>query len=149
MGFVSNINECFSPFFSRFLLSSVLSSSPISFRCGRGNCKERCDKHAQSDLQEYGVGIVLYFKYLKMMTILFTLYSLFCIPALALYGEAIKDKTAPTTIFNFVKTLSKSSVGNLGEVLLISSQVRVGEEVSTAEIGRLVGILFICLRGNR
>ena len=85
------------------------------------------------------MGIVLYFKYLKMMTILFTLYSLFCIPALALYGEAIKDKTAPTTIFNFVKTLSKSSVGNLGEVLLISSQVRVGEEVSTAEIGRLGG----------
>ena len=80
-------------------------------------CKNRkcCIEAQKSDFEEYGVGISLYFKYLKTMTIFFFLLTLLNIPALVVYTTAGVEAEASIHIFNFLSVLSTVSVGNLRE----------------------------------
>lgn len=86
----------------------TLRKRPIcASKTGSHNCCSRAQR--KSDFQEYGVGTVLYFQFLKYMGCMFVLFFILAIPAMLFffYGTELADVT-------FTKVVTAASLGNLG-----------------------------------
>lgn len=69
-------------------------------------------KLMKSDLDSLGIGVVLYFKMLKTIGVVFLILSILSIPALMFY---IGGNGSSTSIPHLPKVLSLTTMGNLGE----------------------------------
>lgn len=86
-----------------------------------GPCSKR--KRVRSDLEPFGPGVTLYFKFLKWAVAVFTVLSVINVPAIVLFysGEGgyvqgvTPGSSAGTDQSSFVYALSLFSLGNLGE----------------------------------
>ena len=77
-----------------------------------------CARRSRSDLDQYGSGVVLYFKLLKWGFWLFFVLSLLYVPALVLFysGDAQNGSgTSGGGAYSVVTALSQFTLGNLGE----------------------------------
>jgi hypothetical protein len=93
-------------------------------------------------LSQYGLGIALYFKYLKVITWLFLLLVVISAPALAVYivggGTSVAELTALARQ-DLPSVLGVTSIGHLSEASSVCDQALENTEVSlscaTGEIG--------------
>lgn len=76
-------------------------------KTGFHDCCSR--KRRTSDLEEFGVGTVLYFQMIKFMGMIFTLMLIMSLPAMLFYasGTELEDSS-------FAKVVTLVSLGNLG-----------------------------------
>ena len=92
-------------------------------------------------LNKYGIGMVLYFKYLKVMGWLFFLALIFALPSISVYifgGKSnitdvkVAAKESPTALLGMV------SIGHLGEGESICTQIKYGETLDlSCEYGEI------------
>ena len=85
-----------------------LKSMPVcGTKTGAHNCFSR--QARESDLSEYGVGIVVYFQFLKYMACVFLILGILSVPTMifSFYG------TKPDG--SFTSIASSISIGNLGQ----------------------------------
>jgi hypothetical protein len=79
--------------------------------CGTKMGFHDCGSRARrtSDLEEFGVGTVLYFQFIKYMGFLFSLMAILSLPTMFFffYGTELEDET-------FAKIVTAASLGNLG-----------------------------------
>jgi hypothetical protein len=68
-------------------------------------------KYRETELKQFGVGISLYFKFIKFMIAMFTIISILSIPAFTFYLWA-NDLSA--TDINLKNGLATTTIGNLG-----------------------------------
>ena len=63
----------------------------------------------RSDLKEYGVGIVIYFQFVKYMSCLYFCLGLLSVPAMALFWASGESKVADLN-----ELITATSLGNIG-----------------------------------
>ena len=68
-------------------------------------------KDDKGELEAYGVGISLYFKYLKYLTVVYFVLTVLAVPALVIYSLGGKLSDVETSI----QYLPETTLGNLGE----------------------------------
>ena len=91
---------------------------PTSFCSRRITCKcASCHAGKPSVLEPYGIGLVLYFKMLKFLTIIFLLMSFALMPSIFFYWSGssipIQDKKALIEV-SFFNALFFTTIGSLG-----------------------------------
>jgi hypothetical protein len=107
---------------------NVCGAKVNSHNCGCCCIKGSKNEKQASDFDQYGVGIVLYFKYLKFMSVLLFILSLLQVPSLLIYSVA-GGATANVEGKGSVKALVQTTVGNLGmgETLCAEGKIGAGE----------------------
>ncbi|CDW83214.1 UNKNOWN [Stylonychia lemnae] len=85
-----------------------------------------CTKNSRkSDFSRYGIGIVLYFQFLKHMTIVFCLMALLSIPA---YIFFFSGNSADTSNYSNLKyILAAFSLGNIGQSQIACNSAQVSD----------------------
>lgn len=80
-----------------------------------------CKMFRKTDLAPYGVGIVLYFQFLKHLILCFFLMSLFSVPAYIFYfsGNATGQKLDVSNVKNLMTAFSLGNIGQCKATLLI------------------------------
>lgn len=71
------------------------------------------DSSARSELEKYGVGVVLYFKFVKTLVLYFFIFSLLSIPALLFSITAYQNFNSDQS-FSINRCLLASTIGSLG-----------------------------------
>lgn len=85
-------------------------------RTGAHTCVCQSARGERSDFVRYGSGVVLYFKFVKLFTVLFCLLSLLSLPALWLFGSAGEYVRLQGGVGSSgVQPLAWTTLGNLGE----------------------------------
>lgn len=74
-------------------------------------CCDRC--RTPSELEDLGIGMVVYFKFLKSLILCFLLIALFNIPLILTYMSSNSDHKA----INYLDILFKTTIGNIGSSL--------------------------------
>lgn len=110
---------------------NVCGAKVNSHNCGCCCIKGSKEEKQASDFDQYGVGIVLYFKYLKFMSVLLFILSLLQVPSLMIYGVA-GGAMANVEGKGSVKALVQTTVGNLGmgETLCAEGKIGAGETLT-------------------
>ena len=83
-------------------------------------------RRQRSELDRYGVGVVLYFRFLKFGTCWFTLLSLLYVPALTIFfagGTNNEAALARPSAASLTASLASFSIGNLGEAPVVCGSV--------------------------
>lgn len=81
--------------------------------CGTETGSACCSKQSrQTDLAQYGVGIALYFQFLKHIVWMFFIVSLMSVPAYVFFYSGNSSKLEATNIKN---VLTAFSLGNIGQ----------------------------------
>lgn len=88
--------------------------------CGCGKCKK-------SKLTELGIGMIVYFKFLKALVVSFLVISLFNIPLLVTYNKNHKEKK----VNDYMDALYKTTIGNIGSSLYSCIKINVSELSNT------------------
>ena len=118
---------------TRYERWSVCGTNVKSHTCcpAKHKDKEKEKVLQASDFDQYGVGIVLYFKYLKFMTILLFVLSVLQVPSLLIYGVA-GGAAGSVEGKGGVKALVKTTMGNLGmgEELCVEGTMAPGETIT-------------------
>ena len=118
---------------TRYERWSVCGTNVKSHTCcpAKHRDKEKEKELQASDFDQYGVGIVLYFKYLKFMTILLFVLSVLQVPSLLIYGVA-GGAAGSVEGKGGVKALVKTTMGNLGmgEELCVEGTMAPGETIT-------------------
>ncbi|OQR84185.1 hypothetical protein ACHHYP_13738 [Achlya hypogyna] len=96
-------------------------------------------------LSKYGLGISLYFKFLKVMAWVFVVMLVLAVPAMAIFiicGSGNPDAVKLKIQKNPLAILGMTSMGNLGQQTTACAQGRIGDlltlECDYGEIGSLV-----------
>ena len=84
--------------------------------CGCANCKK-------SRLTELGIGMIIYFKFLKALVWSFFVICLFNIPLLVTYYQNNKQKK----VNSYMDALFKTTIGNIGSTMYNCDKVSIGE----------------------
>ena len=97
--------------------------------CYRGfkKCCGTCMRQKPSVLEPYGIGLVLYFKFLKLMTVIFLLMSLALAPSMYFYwmGSSMTDEDKALMISeSFLNALFFTTIGSLGAGASACMEVR-------------------------
>jgi len=66
-----------------------------------------------SEFNDYGVGVVLYFKFLKFLTLLFLFMTVMSCPSYLFYFNGNKSDNAEYTNMKYL--LASFSLGNIGQ----------------------------------
>ena len=88
------------------------------------NCDDVCSKFEtgshylfssseKSDLTKFGVGIVLYFKFVKHLIFFFFIFLLLSIPAFVLYGASYSAASSSESL-SYLELLTATTVGTVG-----------------------------------
>ncbi|RHY34758.1 hypothetical protein DYB32_000693 [Aphanomyces invadans] len=95
-------------------------------------------------LSKYGIGISLYFKFLKVMSWLFLIMFIISLPSMAIYvicGSGSTDAIKLQLQKNPLAILGMTSMGHLGESEKVCAQAKYGETLTLTcpygEIGRI------------
>ena len=79
--------------------------------CGTKTGRASCDKETRkSDLENYGVGLVVYFQFVKYMSCLYFWLAVLSLPAMILFWAGNKSKVADLN-----ELITVTSLGNIGE----------------------------------
>ncbi|EQC32603.1 hypothetical protein SDRG_09917 [Saprolegnia diclina VS20] len=96
-------------------------------------------------LSKYGLGIALYFKFLKVMAWLFLVMFILSVPAMAIFvigGSSNMDAVTLKIQKNPISVLGMTSMGNLGQQTTTCGHAKVGDALTLTcdygEIGSLV-----------
>ena len=87
-------------------------------------CHDCCSRERRrSDFDEYGVGTVLYFQFLKYMGCLFLAMAFLSIPSMLFffYGTELTD-------YSLTKIVTAASLGNLGSSAPVCKSAEYGED---------------------
>eukprot|EP00742_Colponemidia_sp_Colp-10_P005016 GILJ01005359.1.p1 GENE.GILJ01005359.1~~GILJ01005359.1.p1 ORF type:complete len:1183 (+),score=192.60 GILJ01005359.1:83-3631(+) len=98
------------------IVRSDMKGTALHPICGMKTGAHLCCGQNSSDMTRYGVGITLYFKFLKFMAALFFFMGILAIPEI--FFNLVGNKYTTATKFGFEYT----TVGNLGEAALLCSK---------------------------
>ena len=88
-------------------MTTSIKKRPIcSTRTGWHCCRP---KVRQSDLKDYGMGMVIYFQFLKYMATLYCLSTIISIPSMIFYYSG-----SPATSLSLSEVVPSLSLGNIG-----------------------------------
>lgn len=126
--------------------SNTGSPSINCFKCCTC-CKHR--PREPSDFENMGVGVVLYFKYLKIMSCAFFLLTMLATVQFIIFENAGAMKEAVEAQGGGLATLSLVSMGNLGEGQTLCEKVTEGETLKLyCNEGQVIGGISKVLYGQ-
>jgi hypothetical protein len=109
------------------------------FSCGDVFCNTTPGNHRllssseKGDFDIFGVGIVLYFKFMKLMILLFFLFTLFSIPAYLFYISGYLYNASSTASMTYGDGLTATTLAGVGYGTLLcgkSQYIAAGSAIS-------------------
>lgn len=98
-----------------------------------------CNKCKKSKLTELGIGMIVYFKFLKALVLSFFVISLFNFPLLVSYHKNHKDEK----VKDYMDALYKTTIGNIGSSLYHCQKLSISDLSNTVNLNLQCNTLIV------